>query len=310
MFDQVVSNKRRSALLFVVFFLVVTLALWAVMAVVGVGSGGIVVALVAGVGASMFSYWKSDSIALSISHAQPASQEEYPRYHNLVEGLCIASGLPKPRLYVIEDAAPNAFATGRDPKHAAIAVTTGLLEKMTRIELEAVLAHELSHVKNYDILISTMAVTMVGLVAVLSDLALRFSYWGGASHRSDRRDSNDNGAAAFVAIFGVVLLVVLPLIAKLMQLSISRKREHLADLSGVSMTRFPPGMISALEKLRDDKTVVHSNSRATAHLWMESPIPRQPDEAVYQNEGKLAWLNRMFDTHPPLEERIAALREL
>ncbi|HEY5696250.1 MAG TPA: M48 family metallopeptidase, partial [Acidimicrobiales bacterium] len=234
-----------------------------------------------------------------MSGAQPASVEEYPRLHNIVEGLCIAAGLPKPRLYVIQDDAPNAFATGRDPKHAAIAATTGLLDKMNRIELEAVLAHELSHVKNYDILVSTLAVTMVGAVALLSDIGIRSLWFGGG-----RRSRDDNAGGGIVMILALVFLVLAPIVAKVMQLAVSRRRETLADFSAVEITRYPPGMVSALEKLRDDQTVVHSGSRATAHLWIEQPMARTKEE------GPFSRLNHLFDTHPPLEERIAALREL
>ncbi|MCA1691366.1 MAG: M48 family metallopeptidase, partial [Actinobacteria bacterium] len=208
-----------------------------------------------------------------------------------------------PRLYVIEDPAPNAFATGRDPRHAAVAVTTGLLERMNRIELEGILAHELSHVKNYDILVSTLAVTMVGVVALLSDFALRFLWWGGPRHSDDNRGGG-GGPAAILAVFGFLFLLLTPLVARLMQSAVSRRREALADVSSIAMTRYPPGLIAALEKLRDDTTVVHSSSRATAHLWIESPLARHPEE------GRLSRLNRMFDTHPPLEERIQALKEL
>ena len=309
MFDEITSNKRRSAVMIAVFLVIVAAVAWAFSVVIGLGPWGIVFAVVFAVGSSFISYWKSDTVALAMSHAHPADPTTYARFHNLVEGLCIASGLPKPRLYVVEDDAPNAFATGRDPKHAAIAVTTGLLQKMNRVELEAVLAHELSHVKNYDILVSTLAVTMVGIIALLSDWALRFLWWGGPRHRDDRNRDN-NGAMAIVAILGFVLLLVAPLIAKLMQFAISRKRESLADISGVAMTRYPPGMISALEKLKDDRTVVHSSSRATAHLWIESPIAREPGEELHRGEEKLTWLNRMFDTHPSLDDRIQALREL
>ena len=309
MFDEITSNKRRSAVMIAVFLVIVAAVAWAFSVVIGLGPWGIVFAVVFAVGSSFISYWKSDTVALAMSHAHPADPTTYARFHNLVEGLCIASGLPKPRLYVVEDDAPNAFATGRDPKHAALAVTTGLLQKMNRVELEAVLAHELSHVKNYDILVSTLAVTMVGIIALLSDWALRFLWWGGPRHRDDRNRDN-NGAMAIVAVLGFVLLLVAPLIAKLMQFAISRKRESLADISGVAMTRYPPGMISALEKLKDDRTVVHSSSRATAHLWIESPIAREPGEALHRGEDKLNWLNRMFDTHPSLDDRIQALREL
>jgi heat shock protein HtpX len=185
-----------------------------------------------------------------------------------------------------------------------VAVTTGLLEKMNRVELEGVLAHELSHIKNYDILVSTLAVTMVGIVALLSDFALRFLWWGGPRHRDDNRDGGGAGAGAILAVLGFVLLLLAPLVARLMQFAVSRRRESLADISGVSLTRYPPGLVSALEKLKDDTTVVHSGSTATAHLWIESPLARTPEE------GRHSRLNRLFDTHPPLEERIQALKEL
>jgi heat shock protein HtpX len=307
MYDQVTSNKRRSWLLIAGFVLFVALVATGFAYVLGFGLVGVVIAVVISVVTSLVAYWQSDAVALRMSRAKPASVEEYARYHNIVEGLCIASGLPKPRLYVIDDPAPNAFATGRNPRNAAVAVTTGLLEKMNRIELEGVLAHELSHVRNYDILVSTLAVTMVGVVALLADIGVRMAWWGMGrnSHRDfDRRHGNNGGPMAFLSIFGFLLLALSPLIATIMQRAVSRKRETLADVSGVELTRYPPGLISALEKLRDDTTVVHATSRATAHLWIEQP------SAQTQREGRLSRLNRMFDTHPPIEERIALLREL
>ena len=303
MYEQISSNKRRSVLLVVGFVLLVGLVALAVDRLLGLGVVFLVVALVVVVVGSFTAYWKSDRIALAMSHAKPADPATYARLHNLIEGLCIAAGLPKPRVYVIDDPAPNAFATGRNPRHAAIAVTTGLLERMNRIELEGVLAHELSHVKNYDILVSTLAVTLVGVVALMADFALRFLWWGGPRQRDHDRGGG-GGAGAIVAIFGFVLLALAPLVARVMQSAVSRRREALADFSGVQLTRYPPGLLAALEKLRDDNTVVHSASRATAHLWIESPLARTPDQ------GRLAWLNRLFDTHPPLEERIQALKEL
>jgi heat shock protein HtpX len=286
------------------FVVLVLLVGWAIQLLMGFGIAALIFALLFAGGVSAVGYWKSDSIALAMSHARPADPTTHARLHNLVEGLCIAAGLPKPRIYVIEDDAPNAFATGRDPRHAAVAVTTGLLEKLTRIELEGVLAHELSHIKNYDILVSTLAVTLVGVAALLSDFSMRFLWWGGPRHRDDSRGGSGGGPVAVLAVFGFVLLLVAPLVAKVMQATISRRRETLADVSGVALTRYPPGLISALEKLRDDTTVVHSSSRATAHLWVESPLARTPEE------GRRVRLNRLFDTHPPLEERIQALKEL
>ncbi|MBN2624486.1 MAG: M48 family metalloprotease [Acidimicrobiales bacterium] len=307
MYDQVTSNKRRSWLLIGGFVTFVALVAVVFAYLIGGGPLGFVIALVVAGVTSGLAYWKSDAVALRISRAQPAPVEQYARYHNIVEGLCIASGLPKPRLYVVDDPAPNAFATGRDPRNAAVAVTTGLLEKMNRIELEGVIAHELSHIKNYDILVSTLAVTMVGIVAVLADIGVRMTWWGMGrrSHRDfDSRHGGHGGPAALLSIAGFVLLALSPLIARAMQRAVSRRREILADMSGVEMTRYPPGLISALEKLRDDSTVVHSTSHATAHLWIEQPAART------EAEGRMSRLNRMFDTHPPLEERIALLREL
>jgi heat shock protein HtpX len=274
---------------------------WAFNALLGFGVVGVAIALALTAALTIGSYWKSDAVALKVSRAKPADPLQYRRLYNLVEGLTIAGGLPMPRIYIVEDSAPNAFATGRNPKHAAIAVTTGLLEKMNRVELEGVLAHELSHIKNYDILVSTLAVTMVGAIALIADLAIRMLWFTGG-RRSDDRDGNPAGA--ILAVVGFALLILAPLIARLMQFAVSRQRESLADVSGVAMTRYPPGLISALEKLRDDQTVVGSASRATAHLWIEQPTARTPEE------GRMSRINRLFDTHPPLEERIAALKEL
>ncbi|MGQ0431400.1 MAG: M48 family metalloprotease [Microthrixaceae bacterium] len=304
MYDQVAQNKRRSILLIAGFVLLVVAVGFALNLLVQGGPGFIVIAVLFAGGSAALSYWKSDAVALAVSRAQPASVEEYPRLHNLVEGLCIAGGLPKPRIYVVHDPSPNAFATGRNPKHAAIAVTTGLLERMNRVELEGVVAHELSHIKNYDILVSTLAVTMVGVIAIAVDMGMRFMWFGMGRSRNNSDDNQSGGLFAIVAVLGLVLIVLAPLIARVMQASVSRRRETLADLSGVELTRYPPGLISALEKLRDDYTVVGSTSHATAHLWIEQP------QAMSQNEGRFARLNRMFDTHPPLEERIALLREL
>jgi heat shock protein HtpX len=306
LYEQVAQNKRRSALLVAGFVVFVALVVMAFNLVLGGGYVGLAIALPIAAISAFAAYWKSDSIALAVSRARPADEETYARLHNLVEGLCIASGLPKPRLYVVDDPAPNAFATGRNPRHAAVAVTTGLLEKMNRVELEGVLAHELAHVKNYDILVSTLAVTMVGVVAILADVGVRMLWWGGGRRRYGDNDQG-GGGMALLLIPAIVLLVLAPIVAKAMQATVGRRREALADVSGVEMTRYPPGLISALEKLRDDSTVVGSHSRATSHLWIEEPAPQSDDE------GSVSWLNRLnrlFNTHPPLEDRIAALREL
>ena len=301
MYDQVARNKRRSIVIIVVFVVLVAAVLEAINLLLGGGIYfGIFALLLAG-GSAALSYWKSDAIALRVSKAKPAPMEDYQRLHNIVEGLCIAGGLPKPRIYVVDDAAPNAFATGRDPKHAAIAVTTGLLERMNRVELEGVIAHELSHIKNYDILVSTLVVTMVGIIAIVTDVGVNMMFW---SSRSNRKSNDNAGIASILALVGFVFLIFAPLIARVLQASVSRQREALADISGVELTRFPPGLISALEKLRDDNTEVGSISHATAHLWIEQP------QAIETSLGRKGKVNRMFDTHPPIEERIALLREL
>lgn len=305
LYEQIASNKRRSFLLIAGFVLLVVLVGLALSWVFRFGPVAMIVAVVFAAGMAFVSWYKSDSIALAMSRARPADPEQYARLHNLVEGLCIAAGLPKPRLYIVDDPAPNAFATGRNPKHAAIAVTTGLLEKMNRIELEGVLAHELSHVKNYDTLVSTIAVTLVGAIVLASDFGIRFLWFGGLTGgRRDSRGQGNNPVTLILFLVGIALLILAPIIAKVMQFAVSRRRESLADASAVHLTRYPPGLISALEKLRDDHTVVASGSRATAHLWIESPL------ALHKDEGKLSWLNRLFETHPPIEERIAALQEM
>jgi heat shock protein HtpX len=301
-YEQIGQNKRRTVVLVGAFVVFIALVAIAVNLLVSGGAIGFVIALLIAGAMAFAGYWKSDSVALAMSRAKPAEGPQFAQYRNLVEGLCIAAGLPRPRLYVIADDAPNAFATGRNPQHAAIAVTTGLLEKMNRVELEGVLAHELSHIKNYDILVSTLAVTMVGVVILLSDFAIRFLWWGGG--RNSSSDRQNSGPMAILSIFGFFLLIFSPLIARLLQFAVSRNREELADMSGVGLTRYPPGLISALEKLRDDQTVTHSASKATAHLWIEQPTARTPEE------GRMSKLNRLFDTHPPLEERIERLREL
>jgi len=300
-FDEIRSNKRRSVALIVVFVLVTVAIGMIVGTLIGGGPAPTVVAFVIAAVTAGVSYWKSDRIALRVSRAVPADPAVYQRLHNLVEGLCIAGGLPKPGVYVIEDPAPNAFATGRNPQHAAIAVTTGLLEKMNRVELEGVIAHELSHIRNYDILVSTIAVVLVGTVAIVTDLSLRMMWWNGG--RVSRDGDRQNGSNP-LALVGIILLVVAPIVAKAMQAALSRRRETLADTSACQMTRYPPGLISALEKLKADTTTTHSASMATAHLWIEQPL------SGVRDEGRLGWFHRMFDTHPPLDARIALLKEL
>jgi heat shock protein HtpX len=310
MYEQIARNKRRTFVMLAAFVVLIAAVAIALGYLFQAGVAIVPVAILIAIGMAWTSYFASDRIALAASRAKPADKAEYARYHNLVEGLCIAAGLPKPRLYVVDDPAPNAFATGRNPKHAAIAVTTGLLQEMNRVELEGVLAHELSHVRNYDILVSTVAVTAVGAVALMADLGLRFMWFGG---RSNRRDNNgDNPVGLILVILAFALLILAPFAAQLMQFAMSRRRELLADASGVQLTRYPPGLISALKKLQADQAVVHYATRATAQMWIENPLERDgaPGDSESAADKKGGWLNRAFDTHPPLSERIAALEAM
>jgi heat shock protein HtpX len=299
-YEQIAANKRKSVLL-VLLFVILLFAVGAAFNYFLKGGWiGLVIIGIIVIATSWISYFNSDKVALRVSHAYPADPVQYARFHNLVEGLCIASGLPKPRLYIVDDPAPNAFSTGRNPKHAAVAVTTGLLEKMNRVELEGVLAHELSHIRNYDVLVMTLAVTMVGIIVLISDFFLRITFWTGGGNRDN---DNNNPLGIVFAILGFLLLLSAPIIASLMQFAVSRRREYLADVSGVQMTRYPPGLISALKKLEDDHTSVHTSSKATAHLWIEEPLDKE------SNRGHTKW-NHLFDTHPPIEDRIRELESL
>jgi heat shock protein HtpX len=242
-------------------------------------------------------YYYSDKIVLAISHARPVTREEYPYLYHTVEGLAIAAGVPSPHCYVIDDTAPNAFATGRNPKNAVICVTTGLLQKMNRLELEGVIAHEMSHIKYYDVLLQTVAVVMVGIVALLSDWMLRSFWWGGGRRRS--RERSGGNAGAILLLVGIVLAILSPLIAQLIQLAISRRREFLADASGAMLTRYPAGLASALRKIAADPEPLEVANKATAHLYIVNPL---------KNVG--GKVNKLFSTHPPIEERIAALEKM
>jgi heat shock protein HtpX len=304
-YERISSNVRKSWLLILAFTAFALLIGWLVGYYLGIGWWGLAIAAGISIAMSWGSYFSSDRIALAMSRAKPAEGPRYQQLHNLVEGLCLAGGLPKPRVYVVEDSAPNAFATGRNPEHAAIAVTTGLLAKMNRDELEGVVAHELSHIKNRDTLVMTLAVTLLGVIVLLADWLIRAMWWGGGGRSEDGK-----GLGAPIAILGIVLLVLAPFVAQLMQLAISRRREFLADADGVFLTRYPEGLIGALQKLRDDQTIVHSGSRATAHLWIESPIPAQKARGRKGATRQGAWLNRLFETHPPLDDRIKALQSV
>jgi heat shock protein HtpX len=297
MYEQISSNKRKSFFL-ILFFLVLIFVLgWLFGQITDLGSYALIPAAIIAVLMTIGSYYGSDKIVLAVSRARPVSKEEYPYLYNVVEGLAIAAGLPKPRCYIINDTAPNAFASGRNPKNSVIVVTTGLLDKLNRAELEGVIAHEMSHIKNYDILVQTLAVVMVGVVVLLSDWILRSFFWGGGRRRSsDKRGGN---AGSILIVVALVLAVLAPLFAQLLKLAVSRKREYLADANGALLTRYPPGLASALKKLSADKEPLEVANKATAHLYIVNPLK--------DIKGKM---NALFSTHPPIEKRIELLENM
>jgi heat shock protein HtpX len=298
---QIRGNKERTVFLMAGFAILIVGAVIAFDLIFKFGPGFIVIAFVIALALVWGSYFYSDRITIAAAHGQEADPDQYRQLHDIVEELCIGAGLPKPRVYIVDDPAPNAFATGRNPKHSAVAVTTGLLQIMNRTELEGVLGHELSHVRNYDILISTIAVTLVGFLALLTDFGLRLLLFGGLGGRDNDGDSGEAGL--IILAFAVVFLILAPIAAKLMQFAVSRRREALADVSGVYITRNPQGLISALEKLKENPNVVQHAPAATAHMWIESPLDKDAKDAH-------GWFNRLFETHPPLDDRIAALQEV
>lgn len=295
MYEQIASNKRKSFFL-ILFFLCLVFALaWLLGELTNLGPQGLILAIIIAVALTFGSYYSSDKIVLAISKARPVTKKEYPHLYNVVEGLAIAAGLPKPRCYIIDDTAPNAFATGRNPKNSVVVVTTGLLQKLNRAELEGVIAHEMAHIKNYDILVMTLAVVMVGVVALLSDWILRTFLWGGR-----KRSSKDGGnLGAIFVVVGLVLAIFSPLIAQLIRLAVSRKREFLADANGAFLTRYPPGLASALKKLDADREPLEAANKATAHLYIVNPLK--------EIKGNV---NKLFSTHPPIKERVAALEKM
>ena len=297
MYEQISRNKWKSLFL-VLFFLVLIFGLtWVFGELTGFGPYGLVLAIAIAVAMTFGSYYASDKIVLAISRAKPVQKKDYPYLYNVVEGLAIAAGLPKPRCYIIDDTAPNAFASGRNPQNSVIVVTTGLSQKLNRAELEGVIAHEMSHIKNYDVLVQTLAVVMVGVVALLSDWILRSFFWGGGRRRSRNR-GRGSGAEIFI-IVGLVMAILSPLIAQLLRLAVSRKREFLADASGAMLTRYPPGLASALRKISADREPLEAANKATAHLYIVNPL--------LEYRGRV---NKFFSTHPPTEERIAALEKM
>jgi heat shock protein HtpX len=298
-YEQIARNKWRS-----IFLVLGVLVLAAGIGYLfgyffQAGPVGLVLALgIAAVG-SWSSYMYGDKLVLRVSRARPASREEYPKLHNIVEGLCIAAGMPAPAIYVIPEEAPNAFATGRNPEHASIAVTEGLLKTLNRVELEGVISHELSHVKNRDILVGTLTATLVGVVVLLAGWMRWGLFWGGGRGR-DR--GGGGGGNPIILIIALVAMILAPLAAQLIRFAVSRRREYLADADGALLTRYPPGLASALRKIAGAPNTMRAANDATAHLWFS-----QPSRAVGEGHSRV---ERLFSTHPPIEERIKALEEM
>ena len=303
MYEQIAANKRKTVLL--IFGAIVllgavgyALGLWAAES----GIYGLVGAVALAIVLSLGAYFGGDRLVLASTRAQEVTPQEQARLHNIVEGLSIAAGIPKPRVYVIPEQAPNAFATGRDPEHSSVAVTEGLLGTMNRVELEGVIGHELSHVVDRDILVGTIVATLVGAVVLISEFFLRSWWWGGFRGRRGG-DRSGGGIEAIVFAIGLVLLVLAPIIGQIIRLAVSRQREFLADAQGALLTRYPPGLASALRKIGAASAIpMRSANNATAHLWLNQP-------SRIQGEG-MGPLEKLFNTHPPIEERIRRLEEM
>ena len=301
-YTEISSNKWRTVLVMTLFVAVV-IALGYVFGVALNLPWLLPLAVVIAIVQSFSSYWWSDKVALAISSAHEIDKQQAPELYRLVENLCIAAGLPMPRVYIVDDPSPNAFATGRDPQHAAIAVTTGLLAKLDKPELEGVLAHELSHIGNYDIRLSSVVVVLVGFVVLMSDFFLRYTFWFGGGRRRNSGGDAGGQAGAFLLVLGIVLAMLSPLFAMLIQLAISRRREFLADASGALLTRNPNELADALAKITADPLSMRHVNKATAHMWIASPL----HDTQGQTRG---WVAGLFDTHPDPAERIKRLREM
>lgn len=294
MYQQISENRIKTTLLFVGFFVFIIGLAWLIGYYYDL-PWPLPAAVAVSVVQALISYYSGDKIALAVSGAKPITKADQPALYRMVENLAITAGLPKPAVYLIDDSAINAFATGRDPKHASIAVTTGVLERLANEELEGVLAHELSHVSNYDIRVSTITVVLVGTIALLSDLFLRSLWYGGR-----RRDNEGGGQMqGILMLLALVLAILAPIIASLIQLAVSRKREYLADASGVLLTRYPEGLAQALEKIGADHEPLEVANKATAHLYIANPL-----------KDYAGRINSLFSTHPPLKDRIRRLRKM
>ncbi len=296
LYSHAESNVRKTWLYLAGLFVLIMAVAWVASFVLG-NPSILYIAVVLSLAMNVGAYWFSDKVALSMMKAKPLEKSQDPELYRIVENLSITAGLPMPKIYVMETGAMNAFATGRDAKHAVVAVTRGLREKLDRVELEGVLAHELSHVGNKDILLSTIVVVLVGLVALLSDFFFRMMWFGGRS----RDNEGGNASSTIMLVVGVAALILAPIVATLMQLAISRKREFLADASGALLTRYPEGLARALHKLALDATPLPGATHATSHLFIDDP---------FQGAPRKSWFHKLFLTHPPIEERIAVLQSM
>lgn len=287
---EVRNNKIESYFIISLFIIFVMLIVYFICIYLELGSFSIIVSIAFAIISALISYYSCDTLVLNINGARPATEEQDKLLSSILDNLCIASGLPRPKLYVINDSSPNAFATGRNPQNAFICVTTGLLEKMNKYELEGVIAHELSHIKNYDILLSTIVSVFVGFVVIISDFIFRFGFL--------RNSDRDNKSNPIIMIIGLLFLLLSPLFATLMQLALSRKREYLADSSAIEITRNPEGLISALKKLSDDSSKLRTANKATAHMYIVNPLKEKKEKT------------NLFSTHPPISERIKRLEHI
>ena len=300
MFETIRKNKIESAAIVFIFIFVITLILYYVFMALDFGAMAIIVALIFSIGSAWASYYYSDRIILSMNKARPATKEENLKLVNILDSLMVSSGLEhRPSLYVVEDSQPNAFATGRDPKHSVICVTTALLEKLNYYELEGVVAHELGHIKNYDIRLSAIVTVMVGFVVMLSDMFSRALFWGGVRDRDD--DSKGN---AILMLIGLIFLILSPIFGKLMQLAVSRKREFLADATAVEFTRNPDGLISPLQKISGDPNELETANNSTSHMYIVNPFRKN---AINSKKKKTT---SVWSTHPSTQDRIEALKNL
>lgn len=297
-YSQIETNRRKTYLIMFLFSLFIVGAVYIFVSALGFEGPGALgwvgLALILTGLINLGSYYYSDKVVMAISRAKPVAKKDNPQLYNLVENLCLGAGLPVPKIYLLEDTAPNAFATGRDPKHGAVAVTSGLLEKLNKLELEGVLGHELSHIKNYDTRLMTIVTILVGMIALISDWFIRITWFGG--HR-DR----EKGAGGIFLLLGIILAILAPLIGILIQLAISRRREFLADAASALLTRYPDGLASALLKIAKDKEPLEVANKATAHLYIVNPL---------KGQAVIGWFANLFNTHPPVEERVKTLQAM